>query len=79
MTTQLTTTNNITLERRDSYSAWLSGFRAYQRGGSADLLKVLNADWQAGYYDAQAAAELADLHDWHEFMADLDWQTRGIQ
>ena len=78
MTTQLTTTNNITLERRDSYSAWLSGFRAYQRGGSADLLKVLNADWQAGYYDAQAAAELAELVDGMEFENFVISHMRGI-
>ena len=67
-------TNNITLARRDSYSAWLSGFNAYHKGVYGDLVKYGSPHWRAGYYDAQAAVELADLQEARE---DVDFFRKG--
>lgn len=70
---------NITLERRDSYSAWLSGFEAYQRGVYGDLVQYGSPHWRDGYYDAQAAAELAELVDGIEFEDYVISHMRGIK
>lgn len=66
--------NNRTLARRDSFSAWMSGFESYLDGVYGETAQSSSPNWQEGYYAAQAAEQLAEYKD---DIADRMFHARG--